>query len=105
MAPPLRPSERWSGAGVPMATAADGRVLRPMGSGEVEMGGACRGGAGGLLGGGWAPGGGRAAVESLQCRIIELFDYEWTPKGHLVQLPCNEQGQLQLHQVLRAPPA
>ena len=61
---------------------------------------------GGRAAGGWlGAGGGRSAVESLQCRIIELFDYEWTPKGHLVQLPCNEQGQLQLHQVLRAPPA
>lgn len=28
---------------------------------------------------------------------------EGTFKGHLVQLPCTEQGHLQLHQVLRAP--
>jgi len=28
---------------------------------------------------------------------------EGTCKGHLVQLPCNEQGQPQLPQVLRAP--
>jgi len=27
----------------------------------------------------------------------------WTLKGHLVQLPCNEQGHLQLHQVARSP--
>ena len=35
--------------------------------------------------------------------IIELFELEGTFKGYLVQLPCNEQGHLQLHQVLRAP--
>ena len=25
-------------------------------------------------------------------RIIESLELEWTFKGHLVQLPCNEQG-------------
>jgi len=34
---------------------------------------------------------------------IESFELEGTFKGHLVQLPRNEQGHLQLHQVLRAP--
>lgn len=29
-------------------------------------------------------------------RIIESFELEETPKGHLVQLPCNEQRQPQL---------
>jgi len=28
---------------------------------------------------------------------------EGTLKGHLVQLPCNEQGHLQLHQVAQSP--
>ena len=36
-------------------------------------------------------------------RIIELFELEGTLKGHLVQLPSNEQGHPQLHQKLRAP--
>ena len=35
--------------------------------------------------------------------VIELYELEGTLKGHLVQLPCNEQGRLQLHQVLTAP--
>jgi len=34
--------------------------------------------------------------------FIESFELEGTFKGHLVQLPCNEQGHLQLDQVLRA---
>jgi len=32
-----------------------------------------------------------------------LLELEGTLRSHLVQLPCNEQGHLQLHQVLRAP--
>ncbi|XP_040527467.1 uncharacterized protein LOC770295 isoform X2 [Gallus gallus] len=36
-------------------------------------------------------------------RIIESFELEEAPKGHLVQLPRNKQGHLQLHQVLSAP--
>ena len=32
----------------------------------------------------------------------EWLQLEGTLKGHLVQLPCNEQGHPQLHQVLRA---
>ena len=35
--------------------------------------------------------------------ITELLELEGTLKGHLVQLPCNEQGHPHLHQVLRAP--
>ena len=35
--------------------------------------------------------------------VMESFELEGTGKGHLVQLPCNEQEHLQLHQVLRAP--
>ena len=31
-------------------------------------------------------------------RIIELFELEGTFKGHLIRLPYNEQGHLQLHQ-------
>ena len=34
--------------------------------------------------------------------IIESFELEETFKGHQVQLPCNEEGHLQLHQVLRS---
>jgi len=36
-------------------------------------------------------------------RIKESFEWEETPKGHLIQLSCNEQGHLQLHQVLQSP--
>ena len=32
------------------------------------------------------------------CRIIESLELEGTFKGHLVQLPYNEQGHLQLDQ-------
>ena len=35
--------------------------------------------------------------------IIESFELKCTFKGHPVQLPSKEQGQLQLSQVLRAP--
>ena len=30
-------------------------------------------------------------------KIIESFELEVILKGHLVQLPCNEQGHLQLY--------
>jgi len=33
-------------------------------------------------------------------KVIELFELEGTFKGHRVQLPCSEQGHLQLHQLL-----
>ena len=36
-------------------------------------------------------------------RITESSELEGTFKGCLVQPLCNEQGHLQLHQVLRAP--
>ena len=39
---------------------------------------------------------------SVFLTVIELFELEGTFKDHLVQLPCNEKGHLQLHQVLRA---
>ena len=35
--------------------------------------------------------------------IIESCGMEGTLKGHVVQLPCNEQGHLQLDQAFRAP--
>ena len=35
--------------------------------------------------------------------ITEWLEMEGTLKGHLVHLPCTEQGRLQCHQVLRAP--
>jgi len=34
--------------------------------------------------------------------IIEWLELDGTFKGHLVQLPCTEQGHPQLRQVLRA---
>jgi len=37
-----------------------------------------------------------------ECRDHRI-ELEGTFKGHLAQLPCSEQGHLQLHQVLRAP--
>ena len=36
-------------------------------------------------------------------QIIEFLELEETFKGHLVQLPCNEQGQLWLRQVAQSP--
>lgn len=36
-------------------------------------------------------------------RITELFELEGFLKGHLVQLPCNKQGQLQLGHVAQSP--
>ena len=36
-------------------------------------------------------------------RVVESLGLEGIFKGCLDQLPCNEQGHLQLHQVLRAP--
>ena len=42
-------------------------------------------------------------AEGVLWRVIELFGLEGTLKGNLVQLPCSEQGHLQLEQVLRAP--
>ena len=41
----------------------------------------------------------------LQQLVSESQKLDGTFKGHLVQLPCSEQGYRQLHQVLRAPPA
>ena len=38
----------------------------------------------------------------LEETFTERFELEGTHKGHLVQLPCIEQGHLQLHQVPRA---
>jgi len=43
---------------------------------------------------------------SFQCAgwcIVESFELEGTFKGHLVQLPCREQGHLQLDQVAQSP--
>jgi len=36
-------------------------------------------------------------------RIIEISELKGTLKDHPVQLPCNEQGLLQLHQVAQSP--
>ena len=38
-----------------------------------------------------------------QLGIIESFGLEGPLKGHLVQLPCNEQGHLQFHQSAQSP--
>ena len=39
----------------------------------------------------------------LCLRITESPELEETPKGHQAQLPCNEQGHLQLHQAAQSP--
>jgi len=39
----------------------------------------------------------------MATRIIESFELEGTFRSHLVQLPCNEQGYLQLYQVAQRP--
>jgi len=33
---------------------------------------------------------------------MESFEWEGTFKGHLVQLPCNEQGYLQIDQIAQS---
>ena len=45
---------------------------------------------------------GHRSMMSQNHRIIESLEPEGTFKGHLLQLPCSEQGHAQLHQVLRA---
>ena len=40
---------------------------------------------------------------SALVEIIESLELEGTFKGHLVQLPCNEQGHAQLDQVAQSP--
>ena len=42
-------------------------------------------------------------VGSFTCGITAMFDLEGTLKGHLVQIPCNEQGHLLLDQVVQSP--
>ena len=37
------------------------------------------------------------------CMVTELFQLDRTFKGHLVHVPCNEQGHLQLYQVAQSP--
>lgn len=37
-------------------------------------------------------------VGNVNHRVAESFESEWAFKGHLVQLPCNEQGCLEPHQ-------
>jgi len=41
--------------------------------------------------------------EILFHRITEWFGLEGTLKGHLLQLPCSEQGHLQTDQVAQSP--
>ena len=41
--------------------------------------------------------------ESQNQRTIKLFELGRTTEDHLVQLPSNEQGHLQLHQVAQSP--
>lgn len=36
-------------------------------------------------------------MQELDHRIIESFELEGILKGHLVQLPCSDQGRLQLN--------
>jgi len=35
--------------------------------------------------------------------FIESFELEGTFKGHLIQLPCSEEGHLQLGQITQSP--
>ena len=42
-------------------------------------------------------------IESQNHEIIESFELEETLNGHVVLLPCNDQGHLHLHQVLKTP--
>lgn len=42
------------------------------------------------------------SVEKCVYEFIEFFWLEGTFKGHLVQLPCREQGHLQLDQVAQS---
>jgi len=48
---------------------------------------------------GWAGGG----TSTMLLIIIEQFGLEGMFRGHLVQLPCSEQGHLQSHQVSQSP--
>ena len=43
-------------------------------------------------------------VTKINHRIIEWLELGGTFKGHLVQLPCNEQGHAQLDQVAQIQP-
>ena len=43
-----------------------------------------------------------ADMNNSGSQFTESLELEGTLKGHLVQLPCNEQGHPQLDQVLRA---
>jgi len=36
-------------------------------------------------------------------KVIESFEWEGTFKNHQIQLPCNEQGHLQLDEVAQSP--
>ena len=42
-------------------------------------------------------------IRTIFHRFIEMFELEGTFKGHLVQLPCSDQGHLQLDQVAQSP--
>lgn len=39
----------------------------------------------------------------LEWKVMELFELEGTIIGHIVQLPRNEHGHLQLGQVAKSP--